>query len=65
MNYINNKIFKPSFIIIHFELAFSNAIIRVLNSEIQYCYFHYQQNKKGKRKNILIYLIMKLKIKNF
>ena len=54
INYEINKIFKPTFIHIDFELALSNAIINVWNSsEIKYCYFHYQQLIERKRKKFI------------
>ena len=53
INYEINKIFKPTFIHIDFELALSNAIIIVWNSsEIKYCYFQYQQLIERKEKNL-------------
>ena len=54
LNYNNDGIFKPYKIHIDFEIGLSNAIIRVWNeSQIKYCFFHFQQIIERKRKKYL------------
>ena len=54
LNYNNDEIFKPFKIHIDFEIGLSNAIIRVWNeSQIKYCFFHFQQIIERKRKKYL------------
>ena len=53
LSYNNGGIFKPFKIHIDFEIGLSNAIIRVWNeSQIKYCFFHFQQIIERKRKKI-------------
>ena len=66
MNSENNKIFKPTFIRVDFELELSNAMTRVWNSsEIKYCYFHNQQLIERKRKKYIDLFNNEIEIKEF